>query len=158
MNKYAKGTMLVGVGFIGGAAYGGLKLINYALANEHIRKGVNEAICNKLDGWLWSEKPYYRDVRPVSYRKYYEDRYKDVYTFDTIFYPTREEAEKILSGMNKILDEYGLVHVSDMMELAGQSCSYKANAFGWTDLEGVEVEYESKCGYTIDLPDPIKIN
>lgn len=156
MNKYVKGTMLVGVGFIGGTMYSGIKLINYALNNEYIRKGMSDAIANKLDEVLWSDKPIRRDVNPVSYRRYCEERYVKPYSDIEIAYGTREEADKILDEMTTLVKEYGQVTVGDMYELSNMSSRYSNYAYGWTNLDGVSVISEAE-GYFIELPDPIKI-
>ena len=151
MNRYVKGVMLVGVGFISGAGFGGVKLVKMALGNKDIRKGVSNAVVNKIDEALWSDSPSpsRRNMKPVSYTKPYYDT--------NIAYGTREEAEKILDSMLEVVDKYGSVTVADMYDLSDMQASYISAAYGWRNLDGVSVISE-KEGYFIELPDPIELN
>lgn len=105
----------------------------------------------------------------VSYRSYsdrrdyrrYDDprdsRSRTRFDSDDIIFDSRGEAEKVLSVMDEIMDEYELVRVSDFYDLAGLSCPYVWNDYGWTNIRNAEV-VRVRDGYVIKMPKatPIK--
>ena len=96
----------------------------------------------------------------ASYRQYYDgDRSESSgrakasvsQSWDDIVYPTRGDAEMVLSEMEDLLDNFKVVSVADMFDLAGVSSSYTDNKYGWTDLRDAYVE-RCRDGYMIRLP------
>jgi hypothetical protein len=64
--------------------------------------------------------------------------------------------------MHDILDQYGIVTVTDLYELSGMNPTYVDNEYGWTSLKRVDVRsfFGSngvRKGYTIDLPTAIPL-
>lgn len=99
-----------------------------------------------------------------SYRSYYENKSdrrdergssRSRIDYDDIIYPSRQDAEAVLSEMLDTLDRYQLVTVLDMYDMAGlgNEAPYTANRFGWTNLRSAEVT-RVRDGYIIDLPKP----
>ena len=105
----------------------------------------------------------------VSYRSYSDrrdyrrrddprdSRSRTRFDSDDIIFDSRGEAEKVLSVMDEIMDEYELVRVSDFYDLAGLSCPYVWNDYGWTNIRNAEV-VRVRDGYVIKMPKatPIK--
>ena len=104
----------------------------------------------------------------VSYRSYYDDKRdrrddrpvsKSRFDYDDIIYPNRRDAEAVYSQMLETLDNYQLVTVMDMYDMAGlgSDAPYTANRFGWTNLRNAEVK-RVRDGYIIDLPKAMAID
>lgn len=96
----------------------------------------------------------------LSYRSYsdrdrrdrrYDEPRRSRFDSDDIVFDTRGEAEKVLSVMDEIMDEYDLVRVSDLYDLAGLSCPYVWNDYGWTNIRNAEV-VRVRDGYVIKMP------
>lgn len=79
------------------------------------------------------------------------------YDFDDVILDSRGEAEEILDAMNDILGRYGLVRVADMYELAGLTCNYTDNKYGWTSLRTAEI-VRGRDGYGLKLPKAMPID
>ena len=73
------------------------------------------------------------------------------YIIDNILFDTREDAEKVLSEMNKILEQYKEVTIADLYTLADIDCDFKDIKYGWLDLTDAKVVREYH-GYKILLP------
>lgn len=93
----------------------------------------------------------------VSYRSYSDDRDRNYrsssrgYNFDEIIFETRGEAEEVLDRMDELLETYRSVSVADMYDLAGLTCDYTDNKYGWTSLRSADV-VRCNGGYTLKLP------
>ena len=98
----------------------------------------------------------------VSYRKYYDDRddrpnYSRPraiaqYSYDDITFDNRGDAEAVLDRMDELLDRFDVVSVADLFDMAGLSCNYTDNKYGWTDLKDARVERLRDGRYYINLP------
>ena len=104
----------------------------------------------------------------VSYRSYYDDKRdrrddrpatRTRFDYDDIVYEYRRDAEAVYSQMLEILDNYQLVSVLDMYDLAGRGneAPYTANRYGWTNLRNAEVK-RVRDGFIIDLPKAMAID
>lgn len=96
----------------------------------------------------------------VSYNKYSSDRRDDrysngtrrgIYSFDDIVFSSRGEAEDVRERMDELIDMYGNVSVADMCDLAGVSCNYTDNKYGWTNIRNAEI-VRVRDGYIIKMP------
>ena len=95
----------------------------------------------------------------VSYNKYSssdrrDDRYatrRTAYSFDDILFESRVEAEEVRDRMDELIDMYGNVSVADMCDLAGVSCNYTDNKYGWTNIRNAEI-VRVRDGYIIKMP------
>lgn len=102
------------------------------------------------------------NVTRVSYGKYYDDRREPrttsatrQYSYDDITFETKSDAEIVLQNMDDILEEYGVVRVSDIFDLAGQSGNVDTNFnYGWTNLRSATVERNRYGEWYIRLPRP----
>lgn len=104
----------------------------------------------------------------VSYRNYYErgnDRHtsnsepraKTRFDYDDIIYDTRGDAESVLSLMRGALEQYKIVTVADMYDMAGLTEPYTSNRYGWTNLRTAEVQ-RVRDGFVIKLPKAMPID
>ena len=98
----------------------------------------------------------------VSYRKYsdpresrsrFDDTVRERPRFDSdeIVFDSRGEAEKVLDHMIDIVNNYGIVSVSEMYELSNLTQPYTSNKYGWTSLRNADV-VRVREGYVIKLP------
>ena len=105
----------------------------------------------------------------ASYQRYYDDRRDDRrdygrpravsgFDYDDIVFDTRGDADLVLDKMESAINQYSLVSVADLYDLAGITCrSYTANKYGWTDLRGAKV-VRVRDGYILELPRTVQIN
>jgi hypothetical protein len=91
-----------------------------------------------------------RDDRPSSARS------SGGYSYDDITLGSRAEAERVLSCMDELMDEYGIVRVADMYDLVGVSGEYTDNHYGWTNIRNAEI-VSTRDGYRIKMPRPLPI-
>lgn len=76
------------------------------------------------------------------------------FDFDQFAFPTREEAEEILTNLMLAIEEYGSVTVADLMDrLELNNRPYTDNNWGWTDLTQAKTVHVRE-GWIIDFPEP----
>jgi hypothetical protein len=78
-------------------------------------------------------------------------RARAAHDFEEIIFPSRTDAEAVLTGLFDILEQYDAVKVSDLYELAGMSSNFTDERYGWTDLRGSR-PVRTRNGYLLDLP------
>lgn len=79
------------------------------------------------------------------------NRARSRYDFADILIDSRPKAEDILSRMNDLLDNYGVVRVSDFYNEVGVTGVYTDQNWGWTDLRGSSVR-QVRGGWVIEMP------
>lgn len=84
-------------------------------------------------------------------------RTRSGYDYDDIILSNRGEAEDVLSRMDELISEYGLVTVADFYDLVGITGNYTDNKYGWTDIRSASV-VRVRDGYMIKLPKVLPIN
>ena len=78
--------------------------------------------------------------------------------YDDILFTTRGDAEAVLSTMDEVLDQFGIISVLDMYDLAGYSTNnYTLERYGWNDIHTAKVVRVPE-GYIIQLPRAVPIN
>ena len=88
---------------------------------------------------------------------------KDTFKADDIVFDTYNDAQKTLSAMREIVDNYGQVSIGDFYDIAGIDCKpYLYHRMGWKNLSDAKIIYFEQtndvCGYTIRFPcNPIDI-
>ena len=60
--------------------------------------------------------------------------------------------------MDELIDTYRAVSVADMYDLAGLSCDYTDNKYGWTNISGAKPVRVRDGRYMLDLPRALPIN
>lgn len=125
-----------------------------------VKRAINDMVSEGIHMLLYGEKST-KSSTPgsrVSYRSYYDKPDSrtsrvgsPVYNYDEIILETRGEAEDVLSRMDEIIDQYGIISVADFYDLVGVSSSYTDNKYGWVDIRTAEV-IRTRDGYKIKLP------
>jgi hypothetical protein len=64
---------------------------------------------------------------------------------------SREDAEKVLEGLNDIIDSYEIATWSDLNELLGQPSNHVDHKWGWVGLLDVPIR-QIREGYLLELP------
>lgn len=131
-----------------------------------IKEALSGIINGATDMILYGEKRGSKKstVSKVSYRSFYErperepvTKAKDSFDYDDIWFSTRGDAEAVLSAMEDIISQYGVVSVGDLYDLADISTTnYTINKYGWTSLRSAEV-IRGREGYLIKLPRALPI-
>lgn len=80
----------------------------------------------------------------------------DCFAFASPAIATRGDAERIIYKLNKVLDEWGYVEVSNMYELVNEIAPYTYNGYGWYNLNEAKAAL-GRDGYYIRLPKPIPL-
>ena len=75
------------------------------------------------------------------------------YSFENLFFPSREEADAVFDALAEELEDKGEVSVYYFYELAGVTAVYTDQAWGWTSLEGTGY-IRNEDGYALALPRP----
>ena len=78
-------------------------------------------------------------------------RAKTGFTYDDIIFESRGEAEEVLSRMDELIETYNQVTVADLYDLAGISCDYTYQKYGWTNINTAE-PVRVGSGYIIKFP------
>lgn len=99
----------------------------------------------------------------ISYKDYWDDKRDDKrddrrantsrFSYDDILFDTKQDAEDVLDRMDEIVEQYGVVTVADLFDLAGVSGSaYTDQNYGWTSTRSAVVERTRRGDYYIKLP------
>lgn len=127
-----------------------------------IKRAISDIICNGTNMLLGEPNRGKSNSTgaKVSYRQYYQGeerrdynrpRPQEKYNYDDIIFETRGDAEEVLYRMEELLERFEVVSVADLFDMAGISCNYTDNKYGWTDLRNAHVE-RVRDGYIINLP------
>ena len=73
--------------------------------------------------------------------------------YQDIVVPTQEYAEALLANLIDLLNQYRVVAVADLYELAGMSPSISDNSYGWTSLDTARIS-KVREGFLLELPRP----
>lgn len=135
---------------------------------KSIKKFVYDMVTNGIDMLLYGETSHAKannnGLSKISYGSYYSG-YKSsndslktttanasVFDYDNIIFSNRGDAEAVLSTMLEILDQFGVVSVGDLYDLANVNTqNYTVNKFGWTNLRNAQV-MRCRDGYILKLP------
>ena len=135
-----------------------------------IKRAILDSFCNGMRMLFGeparSSNDPNRVVAKVGYKQYYSNpdqpapqrpRVSSSFTYDVIIFEDRDDAEDVLLEMKKLIEKFDTVSVADMYDMAGLSCDFTLNKFGWTDLRGVVTKPVSD-GYIIDLPKAVSLS
>ena len=121
-----------------------------AASSEFSEHGA-KAIVNKFFGW--SEKR-----NKISYEDHYP-KYGETCDFgaNQVNFASRKEAANVLNSIADILDQYGTVTVADFYDETGLKVPCDSDTrYGWRDIDDAYV-VKVHSGWSISLPDPIKL-
>lgn len=132
-----------------------------------VKDTVLEMIRMFFYGGTGKSSSSYRKNRP-SYRDYYDNdssrkntstnyRRNSGLHYEDVVLPTRMDAVEVLDRLNEVIDEYGIVSVSDLHDLVGMGGPYTANNFGWSNLNNAKI-IRVRDGYLLELPKPLPID
>lgn len=76
--------------------------------------------------------------------------------YQDIVCPTQQHAELVLANLYDLLNEYRVVAVADLYELANITPQISDNAFGWVSLDGARIT-KARDGFLLELPRPTRI-
>ena len=68
-----------------------------------------------------------------------------------IIFETYIDAEKVLMHLKNILQDYGVVTVSDLLDMLGKPSRFRYDAIGWRNLDDASIIKEKESFY-IDFP------
>ena len=133
-----------------------------------IKKAVSDIVRDGIDMILYggTKRSSGSSGSKVSYRNYYdqrddrrlpESRSNSRFDYEDIYYETRGDAEAVLAQMRDAIEEYGLVSVAGMYDMADKTAPYTAYKYGWTSLRTAEVT-RVRDGYIIKLPKAMPID
>ena len=133
-----------------------------------IKKAISDIVTDGIDMILYGgTKGSKRDrgTSKVSYRSYYDDRRSESrdqvstrFDYDDILFESRGDAELVREQMVEIIDQYGVVTVADMYDMAGKSVPYTGNRYGWTNIRNAEIVRVRGGDYIIKLPKAMPID
>ena len=99
----------------------------------------------------------YRDYsKKDNYRRNDSFRDRENPDYGDIVLGSKGEAEKVLYAMDEIMDEYGMVRVGDLYDLAGESCPYTLDNYGWLNIRNAKI-VRVRDGYVIEMPKAVPI-
>lgn len=102
----------------------------------------------------------------VSYRDYSRrddrraigsERERSRFDYDDIVFESRAEAERVREKMEGVIDQYGVVTVNDLFDMADLTAPYTSNKYGWTSIRNSEI-VRTREGYVIKLPRAVPID
>lgn len=77
-------------------------------------------------------------------------------TYEDLVCPSQEVAERLLANLYEVFNQYRVVAVADLYEMANIVPSPSDNAYGWMSLDGARITKE-RNGYVLALPRPTLI-
>ena len=98
----------------------------------------------------WDDRPRRSDV--------YEDPHNDVYSYGTITVDTRDEANDTLNQMQDVIDRYGMVLVSHVLEMVKIPPRSTDSNYGWTSIRGAKYVRTMDGRWKIILPKVMPID
>ena len=135
-----------------------------------IKKAISDIVTNGIDMILYGETGRIKKnsvASKVSYGGYYKQdnrrdhgtvKTRDLLDYDNIIFDNRGDAEAVLDAMYDIINQFGVVSVGDLYDLADISTTnYTINKYGWSDIRSAQV-IRSRDGYLIKLPRALPLN
>lgn len=132
-----------------------------------VKKAISDIVSDGINMILYGgTRTNNKRSSNVSYRSYYDERNdrrpsnstttNSGYKYGEVTLETRGEAEAVLTRMDELIDTYGVVSVADMYDLAGVSCEYTDNNYGWTNIRNATV-IRGRDGYVLKMPKALPI-
>lgn len=76
--------------------------------------------------------------------------------YEDLVCPSQEIAERLLAQLYEVFNQYRVVAVADLYEMANITPAASDNSFGWLSLDGARITKE-RNGYVLALPRPTRI-
>lgn len=74
-------------------------------------------------------------------------------SYEDLVCPTQQAAETLLANLYEVFNQYRVVAVADLYEMASLPVQPADNAYGWLSLDGARITKE-RDGYVLSLPRP----
>lgn len=110
---------------------------------------------------------YSSKVSKVSYKDCFDDKNDrgrnnrqsaNRFSYDDISFTYKQDADAVLISMDEIVEQYGIVTVADLFDLAGMSGNgYTDQNYGWTNTRSASVERSRDGEYFLKLQRPSNI-
>lgn len=78
-------------------------------------------------------------------------------SYSPVVADTMQQAELVIANVLDLFNEYRVVAVGDLYEMANIKPSTADNAYGWYSLDGIRIE-KSRDGFEIVMPRPVRIS
>ena len=98
-----------------------------------------------------------------SYDRYYSNPNRNqpvnqrvIPNWQNLISDSRADMEEILDQMREAIREYEQVSIGDLYDLAGMTCNFTDNKYGWKDLTGAYIK-NVPGGYSIVFPKPVPL-
>lgn len=86
-------------------------------------------------------------------KEYSANKPRAAFDYDDIVFESRGDAEVVLSAMDEVIQQFGVVSVGDLYDLAEvTTTNYAVNKYGWTDIHNASVVGSPREGYMLKLP------
>lgn len=122
--------------------------VDVALNGETGRRKNNSSVVSNYRGG------YSRDDRESRGRY----NVRDLYEVDDIILDNYGDCESVLDEMNALIEKYGLVSVSDLYDMLGETGrSHTDCKYGWTSLRTARI-IPARGGFMLKLPRVIPLN
>jgi hypothetical protein len=95
---------------------------------------------------------------PAQQQREISARGRSTHDFGEIVLESRGEAEVVLDTLYDIVNEYSQATLADLYELVNISSSYTDQKYGWTTLQGSNIQHVRGGGWLINLPKPVPID
>lgn len=74
----------------------------------------------------------------------------------SIVFRDRRDAEHVLTQMDDLMATYGVVRIADVFDMAGMSCDWTCNDYGWYNVRNAAIVATHE-GFIIDMPRAVPI-
>lgn len=156
MNDFAKGVIVFTGGVISGLGIGISYTVYCGLKNEKIRKGVVEAVTDKVLYGIFGDTTCETQNRnhKVSYREYAKHRRGLRPLTGDLLFDNEDDLRQVLDNFTKLIEVYGYASVADLYNLCGQPSGYLDSNVGWNSVDGFEI-YQNETSYMLKYPEPV---
>ena len=118
------------------------------------KTGISKS-SSSLSRITYSGSSYYNYSKPSEPQRAASS---SVFDYDNIVFDNRGDAEAVLTAMEDILDQFGVVSVGDLYDLADvPTPNYTVNKYGWSNIRSAQV-IRVRDGYLLKLPKASPIN
>lgn len=130
----------------------------------NIKRGISDFVKNGIDMLIYGKAAEPRsssNISKVSYGSFYRSGSSEPvragssssgFDYDNIIFSSRGDAEAVLTAMEDVLDQYQVVSVGDLYELADVPApNYTVNKYGWTSVKNAQV-LRCRDGYILKMP------
>lgn len=73
------------------------------------------------------------------------------YSYEDLIFESFDEADRVLTQLDAIMQEYHVVSVAELYESAGMAANYTDHYYGWTDIHTANI-VPDKDGWVIRMP------